>query len=82
MVEFVLDGVENTVEKGEIAGLPAISPFPTMFSKGFSATVFIAGGPLPQLSLRKFIQHYQTLVVCLGFYAISTVFKLFNSDSS
>ena len=27
--------VENTVEKAENAGLPAFSPFPTMFSKGF-----------------------------------------------
>ena len=26
--------VENTVEKGEIARLRAISPFPTVFSKG------------------------------------------------
>ena len=34
MIKFVLDRVENVV-KGENAGLPAFSPFPTMFSKGY-----------------------------------------------
>ena len=33
--KFDLHRVENIVRKGENAGLPAFSPFPTMFSKGF-----------------------------------------------
>ena len=32
---FVFERVENIVGKGENAGLPAFSPFPTMFSKVF-----------------------------------------------
>ena len=32
---FLFDRVENTVGKGENAGLPAFSPFPTVFSKAF-----------------------------------------------
>ena len=32
--KFVLETVENIVGKGEKAGLPAFSPFPTIFSKG------------------------------------------------
>ena len=35
MIISVFDGVENIVGKGEIAYTQAISPFPTMFSKGF-----------------------------------------------
>ena len=38
MMVFILEQVENIVEKGENTGyqcwLPAFSPFPTMFSKG------------------------------------------------
>ena len=34
-VRFVLGRIENIVEKGENAGLPAFSPFPTMFSRAF-----------------------------------------------
>ena len=33
-LKFVLEWFENTVGKGENA-VPAFSPFPTMFSKGF-----------------------------------------------
>ena len=33
MMISVFDRVESTVEKGENAGLPAFSPFPTVFSK-------------------------------------------------
>ena len=35
MMISVFDKIENNVEKGENAGIPAFSPFPTMFSKGF-----------------------------------------------
>ena len=35
MEKFLLGRVEDIVGKGENAGLPAFSPFPTMFSKGF-----------------------------------------------
>ena len=35
MVVSEFDREENIVGKGENAGLPAFSPFPTMFSKGF-----------------------------------------------
>ena len=33
MIISVFDRVENIVGKGENAGLPAFSPFPTMFQK-------------------------------------------------
>ena len=35
MIKFPFDVLENIVEKGENAGLPAFSPFPSMFSKSF-----------------------------------------------
>ena len=35
-LKCVLGRVENIMEKGENAGYPAFSPFPIMFSKGFS----------------------------------------------
>ena len=35
MTISLYDRVENTVGKGENAGLPAFSPFPTVFSKAF-----------------------------------------------
>ena len=35
MVELVFDWVGNIVRKGENAGKPAFSPFPTMFSKAY-----------------------------------------------
>ena len=34
-LNFLGGRVVNIVGKGENAGLPAFSPFPTMFSKGF-----------------------------------------------
>ena len=34
-LKFILGKVENIVGKGEKCWLPAFSPFPTMFSKGF-----------------------------------------------
>ena len=34
-LKFVLEWVENIVEKGEKCWLPAFSPFPTIFSKDF-----------------------------------------------
>ena len=34
-LKFVLEMVENIVGKGGNAGLPAFSPFPTMFSEAF-----------------------------------------------
>ena len=34
-LKFVLERVENIVGKGENAGLPAFSSFPTRFSKVF-----------------------------------------------
>ena len=34
-LKFVFGRLENIVGKGENAGLPAFSPFPTLFSKGF-----------------------------------------------
>ena len=37
--KFVLESVENIVGKGENVGLPAFSPFPTMFSKSVSLRV-------------------------------------------
>ena len=39
-LKFVLGRVENTVGKGENAGLPAFSPFPAMFSKGLLRNLF------------------------------------------
>ena len=38
-LKCVLQKVENMMGKGENAGLPAFSPFPIMFSKGFSYRV-------------------------------------------
>ena len=35
IINSVFDRIENIVGKGENAGLPAFSPFPTMFSKVF-----------------------------------------------
>ena len=38
-LKFVLGWVENIVGKGENAGFPAFSPFPTLFSNGFLCRV-------------------------------------------
>ena len=38
-VKFLSGRVKQMVEKGENAGLPAISPLATIFSKGFSLKV-------------------------------------------
>ena len=40
MMISVHDRIENIVEKGENAGLPAFSLFSTMFSKGLFLRVF------------------------------------------
>ena len=39
LMEFVFDSEENIVGKGENAGLPAFSPFPTMFLFGFFSRI-------------------------------------------
>ena len=41
MMISVFDKVENIVEKGENAWLPAFSPFPTMFSNAFLSSLGI-----------------------------------------
>ena len=38
-MKFALGMAENIVGKGEKSWLPACSPFPTMFSKGFFLSV-------------------------------------------
>ena len=46
-LKLVLGRLENIVGKGENAGLPAFSPFPTTFSKGFLYRVLKSVKQLP-----------------------------------
>ena len=42
-LKYILGRVENIVGKGENAGLPAFSPFPTMSSTAFFPEAFKVG---------------------------------------
>ena len=50
-MKFILRRAENIVGKGEKCWLPAFSPFPTMFSKGFFLKVVKSQGCVEKLIL-------------------------------
>ena len=39
ILKFVYERIEDSVENGEIAGVIAFSPFPTIFSRSFTIRV-------------------------------------------
>ena len=72
MANFVVDKMENFVEREENAGYQHFLLFPQCFQKT----------ALSSESLKVGIVWLRVKFVCLGFNAVSTVFQLSNGDSS